>query len=306
MIVFTANRYVTSSLLNNIEYIVYVNAEGYENLDTREKMLKTARVIGELNERLPRRKFILMGPGRWGSRGDIKLGVPVQYQDINNTSLLVEIARRKGGYLPELSFGTHFFQDLVESNIMYLPLYPDEGDSTFNRKMLDSSDNLLSSFVEDVEELENVVTVVRTSSLSKGGSLTIHMNGDTNDAVAYLTPPDHSKWRHEKVQQILESLDKDRFGVVSLYLCGSVNEWSAGPASDIDLIVHFRGSEDQREDLLTWLDEWSQNIDMENKDRTGYSTGGLLDVHIVTDQDIMERSSWAVHIDGMNGNATKL
>ena len=67
-----------------------------------------------------------MGPGRWGSRGDIKLGVSVTYADINNTAMLIEIARRTGNYVPDLSFGTHFFQDLVEAQIRYLPLYPDE------------------------------------------------------------------------------------------------------------------------------------------------------------------------------------
>jgi hypothetical protein len=38
--------------------------------------------------------------------------------------MLIEIARRTGSYVPDLSFGTHFFQDLVEAQIRYLPLYP--------------------------------------------------------------------------------------------------------------------------------------------------------------------------------------
>ncbi|MBL0177230.1 MAG: hypothetical protein IPP94_18625 [Ignavibacteria bacterium] len=73
-----------------------------------------------------------MGPGRWGSRGDIKMGVSVTYSDINNTSVLVEIARRRGDYVPDLSFGTHFFQDLVGASIRYLPLYPDDAGVIFN------------------------------------------------------------------------------------------------------------------------------------------------------------------------------
>ena len=77
-----------------------------------------------------------MGPGRWGSRGDIKLGVNVTYSDINNTAVLIEIARKKGNYVPDLSFGTHFFQDLVEASIRYLPLYPDEKGIIFNEEFL--------------------------------------------------------------------------------------------------------------------------------------------------------------------------
>ena len=87
-------------------------------------MLAVGRAVGRLNQVLPRRKFLLMGPGRWGSRGDIKFGVSVTYSDINNTAMLIEVARKQKDYIPEPSFGTHFFQDLVEASIAYLPLYP--------------------------------------------------------------------------------------------------------------------------------------------------------------------------------------
>ena len=88
------------------------------------QMLRVGRAVGRLNQILPRRAFILLGPGRWGSRGDIKMGVSVTYADISNTAMLIEIARQKGNYVPDLSFGTHFFQDLVEADIKYLPFIP--------------------------------------------------------------------------------------------------------------------------------------------------------------------------------------
>ena len=305
-ILFTASRYVTSSILKNIEYVVYVDAEEYEKLSTREEMLNVARLVGDLNERLPRRKFILLGPGRWGSRGDIKLGVPVQYQDINNTCLLVEVAKRKGGYLPELSFGTHFFQDLVEANIMYLPLYPDEGGSTLNIDLLTGPDNKLDEFVENTKGLENVIRLVRIPDVFKGGTLSVYMDGDRNEALAYISPPDHSRWRREKINQIISSLDPDRFAIVGIYLAGSVKDETAGPASDIDLIIHFRGTREQEEDLIAWFNEWSRKLDIENQERTGITTGGLLDVHVITDRDISEKSSWAVHLNSVYGKAEKL
>jgi hypothetical protein len=84
-------------------------------------MLAVGHAVGRLNKLLPKRQFILMGPGRWGSRGNIRLGVHVTYSDINNTAVLIEIARQRGEYVPDLSFGTHFFQDLVESWIRFLP-----------------------------------------------------------------------------------------------------------------------------------------------------------------------------------------
>ena len=63
-------------------------------------MRDVGRAVGRLNKLLPKRQFILIGPGRWGSRGDIKLGVPVTYSDINNTAMLIEVARQEGTICP--------------------------------------------------------------------------------------------------------------------------------------------------------------------------------------------------------------
>ena len=61
---------------------------------TRRHSSASDQAVGRLNKVLPKRQFVLMGPGRWGSRGDYRLGVPVTYSDINNTAVLVEIARK--------------------------------------------------------------------------------------------------------------------------------------------------------------------------------------------------------------------
>jgi len=57
--------------------------------------------------------------------------------------VLLEIARKKGNYLPELSFGTHFFQDLVEANIRYIPLYPDDPETVFAEGFFTGKPNVL-------------------------------------------------------------------------------------------------------------------------------------------------------------------
>jgi len=188
---FTANKYITTGQIENIEYIVYVVPEAYAHLEKREQMQKVVKIVNELNRKLPWRKFILMGPGRWGSRGDIKLGVPVKYRDINNTSLLVEIAKEKDGYIPELSFGTHFFQDLIESEIRYLPLYPDQTESLFREEVLLQTENKLSTIIPMYQNFEDVVHVIKISDLVPGGTLSIIMDGEAGEALAYLKPPDH-------------------------------------------------------------------------------------------------------------------
>lgn len=120
-ILFTANRYVSNGKIENLRYIVYVDGDAYSNLASKSEMLSVGEAVGKLNMHLPLKKYLLMGPGRWGSRGDIQLGVRVTYADICNTAMLIEVAKKKQSYVPEVSFGTHFFQDLVESNIAYLP-----------------------------------------------------------------------------------------------------------------------------------------------------------------------------------------
>ncbi len=185
-IVFTANRFVQTAQVTGQEWIVLVDPRDYEQLTTRESMRRVAEAVGALNETLPARRFILMGPGRWGSRGDIRLGVPVTYSDICHTSLLIEIARKKGAYLPDVSFGTHFFQDLVESRIAYLPLYPDDPGVVWNDKILHARSCTLGRLVPAFADMEDVIHVIHVPEVAGGRLLNIVMDGEEDRAVAYV------------------------------------------------------------------------------------------------------------------------
>ena len=293
---FSANKYVTTGQIENIKFAVYVVPEEYTNLPNREEMQKIAIIINELNNKLPKNRFILIGPGRWGSRGDIKLGVPVKYGDIKNTSLLVEVAKEKAGYTPELSFGTHFFQDLVESNIKYLPLYPDQKDIIFNEDLLIKTENHLIKILPKYKEYKNIVKVIKTQDLLEDGTLSIIMDGETNQALAFLKPLDHWRWRMQKVEEISEKLDPGLYGIEAMYLIGSTKTGEAGPASDIDLLIQLKGTEEQKEKLLEYFEKLDKKLVRENKERTGIDTQSLLDIHIITEEDIKKRTSWATHI----------
>jgi pyruvate,water dikinase len=188
-VIFTADRYVSNGNVPDITHIVYVDPQKYGELKSYEDMAAVGRVVSRLNQNLPKRRFILMGPGRWGSRGDIRLGVSVTYSDINNTAMLIEIARRQKDYLPEPSFGTHFFQDLVEASIRYLPLYPDEPGVVFNEGFLTSRPNILSHLVPDYARLAEVVRVIHVPESSGGQLLQVLMNAETEQAAAILTEP---------------------------------------------------------------------------------------------------------------------
>jgi len=184
--IFSASRYITTSQIRGIEYIVYIPAEKYSSLETLEDMKNIAKIVGKLNSLLPKRKFILIGPGRWGSRGDIKLGVSVTYSDINNTAMLIEVARAKGNCVPELSFGTHFFQDLVEADIRYLPLYPDIDKTIFNETFLLNSKNKLSELLPEYKDFEYIVKVINIPENFDGDTLSIIMDGKHDRALAFI------------------------------------------------------------------------------------------------------------------------
>ncbi len=188
-VVFTARRFVSNGRVPDLTHVVYVDADQYARADSLEKLRDVGRAVGRLNRVLPKRQFALIGPGRWGSRGDIKLGVNVAYSDINNTALLIEVAARRGAYVPELSFGTHFFQDLVESAIRYLPLYPDEPGIHFNAPFLRDTPNRLDQFAPEFAALKDIVRVVDVAEAAGGQILKVLMNADQDEAIGFLAAP---------------------------------------------------------------------------------------------------------------------
>ena len=306
--------------------MVYVDPARYSLIEEKEDLLKIGDAIGKLNTLLPRKQFILMGPGRWGSRGDIKLGVSVKYSDINNTAVLVEIARKKGNYVPELSFGTHFFQDLVESDIYYLPLYPDDEGIVFNERILCESLNVLPDLLPECEHLQDVIRVIDVPKSARGKVLHVFMNAELKEAVGVLSRPaaklvpagrnrvyslgpmstEHWRWRKRMAESIAREVDQERFGIKAFYVFGSTENGTAGPGSDIDLLIHSDGSEEREEQLLKWLEGWSLCLDELNYQKTGYRSGGLLDVHLITDEDIRRKTSYARMIDAVAEPAAEL
>jgi hypothetical protein len=188
---FSANKYVTSSQVRGIKTVIYVDPEKYAEMSSLPDMIAVGDAVSRLNGLLPRKSFILMGPGRWGSRGDIQLGVRVTYSDINNTAMLIEIARKTGNYVPDLSFGTHFFQDLVEARIRYLALYPDEDGVIFADDFFKNSPNSLADLLPEYEYLSNVIKVIDIPGSTAGCELNIVMDAENEIALGFLSDQKH-------------------------------------------------------------------------------------------------------------------
>lgn len=146
--------------------------------------MEVARCIGQLNSALEGHPFILVGPGRWGS-SDSMQGVPVTYADIFNSRALVEVASNKSGFAAEPSYGTHFFQDLVESQIYPLAVYPDEPGDHLNWDFIKQSENQMPEFVSEQSKASDCIKVIHIPTERPGYYLEMIMDGQSG--LGYLT-----------------------------------------------------------------------------------------------------------------------
>lgn len=271
-LLFTARKFVSNGKVPELDYIVYVRGDAYSALATRDEMLLVGRLIGKLNKLLPKRKFALVGPGRWGSRGDIKLGVSVTYSDISNAALLVEVAYKSGSYSPDLSFGTHFFQDLVESSIRYLPLYPDGRENIFEEDFILNSENKLSEILPSFKSMESIIHVMNIGEARSGQFLKILMNAELEMAVGvftgseeeifsskpqfYLLKDDEKKFE-DYAEQILNSLRNSfsgrEFDAGKIFICKNAAEEEI----EIGLVEN-----ENSEKMKLWLEGWKSGAEI--------------------------------------------
>lgn len=153
-------NFMGGSIYQAISRIIYVDPQAYAKLPLPEKY-EIARLVGKLNRQIGRRDAmptILLGPGRWGTTTPA-MGVPVKFSEINNITAIGEIAYQDGALIPDLSFGTHFFQDMVEMDIFYMAIYPDKKDVVFNAGWMQKQPNILTDLMPDDARWSGVVRV---------------------------------------------------------------------------------------------------------------------------------------------------
>ena len=184
-ILFTADRLVPRGRVQRIRYIVFVDPKAYAHIPGETTRLQVARLVGQLNQVLDRKSFILMGPGRWGS-ANIELGVKVTYADIYNAAMLIEIGLSDGASAPEVSYGTHFYQDLVEAKIHPLALYPGQGEATLNLRFLRESPNVLADLLPEYAGYAAYVRVIDVPAVAHGRLLEVVMDDEKGQALGYL------------------------------------------------------------------------------------------------------------------------
>lgn len=185
-ILFKANRVITGGNVEDIRFIIYIDPRAYDNIPYPPDRKTLGRVVGRLNSHPEFRNhpFLLMGPGRWGS-GNVDLGVNVSYADIDNANILVELSTESEGHSPEVSYGTHFFQDLVEEKIIYLPVFTEDSRSSFQHSFFLNSPNRLNDFLPEFASLSEALRVIDLPA--QGQRARLVANPRQQEAILYLT-----------------------------------------------------------------------------------------------------------------------
>ena len=102
---------------------------------------------------------MLLAPGRIGTSSP-ELGVPVVFADIANFSVICEVSDSSAGYMPELSYGSHMFQDLVEADIFYAAVFESEKTRLYQPQLLETYPDCFAAWCpEQPQEVRNIVHV---------------------------------------------------------------------------------------------------------------------------------------------------
>ncbi len=184
----SAGPIIGQSTLVSVDRLVYVVPRVYGKLSVSDRHA-VARNIGKLNRLAlaehPRPTVMLAGPGRWATTTPA-LGVPVSFAEINAASVVCEIAAMHEGLVPDVSLGTHFFNDLVEMNMLYLAVSPEQPGHVLNAERIEALPNRLAELLPDSASLASVLHVVDTGGVPGGLRIRLHADSIKQKAVCYV------------------------------------------------------------------------------------------------------------------------
>ncbi|MCD6389171.1 MAG: PEP/pyruvate-binding domain-containing protein, partial [Desulfobulbaceae bacterium] len=178
----TSGPIIGQAVSQKIDRIIYIIPSKYSTLTTSERF-SVARLIGDLTNELPDDKNVmLVGPGRWGSNMP-ELGVPISFNDIRNASVLCELVTMHEKLTPDISLGTHFFNDLVEMGIVYIGIYPGDEGYVLNEKLILQGSNVLS---ETYDKEDRIAQAIHVSDIDNAlTSLFFHANTLNQEGIVY-------------------------------------------------------------------------------------------------------------------------
>lgn len=145
------------SCATKLDYVVMVDPVSYYEMDYKDKY-RVATTLGEINWafREKGKHLILLVPGRICTSSP-ELGVPTSFADISEFDAIIEVSETRAGYMPELSYGSHIFQDLVEAEILYGAVFDNEKTEVFREKFFENLSNVMEEYAPKGKGIEKIV-----------------------------------------------------------------------------------------------------------------------------------------------------
>ena len=178
---------IGQSRVKKVDRFIFVVPESYGMLRLQDRY-EVAGLIGAINKATdPARHetVMLLGPGRWGTSSP-ELGVPVSFADINRVSVLCEIVAMRGDFVPDVSLGTHFLNELVEMNMLYLAVFPKQDDNFIDSQFFLKARNRLPDILPAAGRWKNTVRVIDASDLAGVSGVSLAANAPDQKFICYL------------------------------------------------------------------------------------------------------------------------
>ncbi len=163
-----------------VDRVVYIVPSVYGQLPLGDRYA-LARTIGRvmhLEEAAAPETIMLIGPGRWGTQSP-SLGIPVNFHEIDRASVLCEVVAMRDDLVPDVSLGTHFFNDLVEMDILYVAVFPNRPQDDCNFEFFESCPNRLTQLIPEAESWASVLRVIDVP-WSEDDSQHLELHADTH------------------------------------------------------------------------------------------------------------------------------
>ncbi len=177
---------VGHSLATTIDRLIYVVPSVYSRLGMSQRY-SVARTIGRLTHLEPSRDSkttMLIGPGRWGTSTP-SLGVPVEFAEISKVAVICELAVMHAGLIPDVSLGTHFFNDLVEMDMLYLAATPDREGHRLNEPVILAQPNQLARLLPAAAALADGLRVIDAADAPDQPKLLLNVDSMAQRAICY-------------------------------------------------------------------------------------------------------------------------
>jgi hypothetical protein len=184
----TRGPIIGPGLAMEMDRTIYVVPSAYSQLSMNDRYA-VARLIGRLTrlgDLAEGSSLLLVGPGRWGTSTPA-LGIPTTFSEIENVTAIVEVAVMHAGLVPDVSLGTHFFNDLVELDMLYMAVMPSRDGHFVDQSYFEKdSENLLGTLLPDATPFSSVVRVIQKSR--ETSAIRIFADTRQQEATCYTVP----------------------------------------------------------------------------------------------------------------------